>query len=50
MKNFKYLLCLFACTSCTFSVIINQTHGTANDLVDEEQGASADLDATIPAM
>jgi len=39
-------------TSCTISFQNISTHGYANDLVDEEQGATADVkpNIQIPAM
>ena len=33
--------------SCTYSVTIVHTQGTASDVVDEEQTPSADIDADI---
>lgn len=41
---------LLALSSCTCSLIINNTHGIAQDLVDEEQGASADLKGQLSGM
>lgn len=46
-----FLTCMFLIVilaSCTISFSNISTHGTATDLVDEEQGASADLKADIP--
>lgn len=31
------------CTSCTYSITMIHTEGTATDVVDEEQDASADV-------
>ena len=47
----KYLSLLSLLASCTYSVIMNHTEGTATDMVDENQTASPQTSATanIPA-
>jgi hypothetical protein len=46
----KIVLVIFLFSGCTCSLIINNTHGAATDLVDQDQAASADVDAQIPAL
>ncbi len=45
----KYLISLLIATltSCTYSINIVHTQGTASDVVDEEQAASADISPDI---
>ncbi len=35
------------CTSCTYSITMVHTTGTATDIVDTDQGASAKIDPNI---
>jgi hypothetical protein len=44
------LTVLMVTSSCTISFQNISTHGQANDLVDEEQGASADVKADLPKI
>lgn len=45
-------LSLILCSCCTLSLTNISTHGTATDVIDQEQkqDGTADLDATIPLM
>lgn len=45
MSNFKYLALswLALLNSCTYSINMIHTQGSATDVVDEEQGATADV-------
>ena len=54
LKFYKYatgLLLAFLLSSCTISFSNVDTHGTATDLIDEDQAASPDVkaDVSIPA-
>lgn len=44
------LLLLFLFSSCTISMQNISTHGSASDLVDEEQTASPQVSTTIPLI
>ena len=46
------IVIMYLVTSCTLSFTNISTHGTASDLLDEDQGASADVspDIKIPAI
>lgn len=44
----KYLIFLLFLTGCTYSLNIIHTHGTASDLVDEDQKPSADIKLEVP--
>jgi len=37
------------CTSCTYSVIVTDTHGSAEDVVDQTSSVDPDVDADITA-
>ncbi len=43
---------MLVCTSCTLSFSNVSTHGSASDVIDEDQTASpsTELDASIPAL
>jgi hypothetical protein len=46
----KYLLslfCILGLSSCTFSVTMAHTEGTASDVVDETQNTNPKIDPTI---
>lgn len=42
---FSFFVSAFTLSSCTISITLTDTHGCANDIVDEEASASADVDA-----
>ena len=46
------LISLFALSSCTYSINMVHTQGTADDVVDETQRAAADIrpNITLPAL
>ena len=52
MKLIEISVALLFLTSCTLSFTNISTHGTATDLVDEEQAAKADVkpNISIPAI
>lgn len=43
----KYIPLLFLLTSCTLSFTNIDTHGTASDVIDEDQKADAKVDPTL---
>lgn len=43
------LMALSALGSCTYSISMAHTEGTASDVIDEQQSPSAQLTAAIPA-
>lgn len=45
-----FVLFFIIFNACTFSITNVMTKGVASDLVDEEQGASADLKADVPMI
>lgn len=45
MKKIFLIGLIFLLSSCTWSVIMNHTEGTASDVVDETQSNSVDVDA-----
>ncbi len=44
------LIIVLSVTGCTLSLTNVMSSGVASDLVDEDQGASADLKATVPVV
>ncbi len=44
---FFLLVCAVMLSSCTLSFQNISTHGTATDLVDQDQGATADVEPNI---
>lgn len=48
MKKFYCAIAsLFLCTSCTVSIIMTDTHGTAEDVVDSTPTTETKTDATV---
>jgi hypothetical protein len=50
MKCLTFCLLLAFATSCTFSITIVHTQGSAADVVDEQQKSDADFTADLPAL
>lgn len=47
----KYLLLLaLVCTSCTYSVIMNHTEGTATDVVDETTTPTTEINPNVSVV
>ncbi len=46
----KFIMIMVILTSCTYSVNMIHTEGTASDIVDENQEASPDISPTIPLV
>lgn len=43
------ILALVAMSSCTYTISMAHTEGTATDTIDDTSSAKADVSATIPA-
>ena len=48
MKNILFFLMICAFPSCSVNITIADTHGYANDLVDETSKADATADVSVP--
>jgi hypothetical protein len=48
MKKIALISLMIFVTACTYSVNLIHTEGSASDVVDEDQKADADLQATVP--
>ncbi len=48
MKNLLFFLILCALPSCTVNITIADTHGYANDLVDETAKTDAQAEVEVP--
>lgn len=48
--NKLLVLSLFVLSSCTYSITLVHTEGTATDVVDTSQTPTADVDTSIPAI
>jgi hypothetical protein len=44
------LTLLVLCTSCTYSIVMNHTEGTASDLVDETHVPTATIDTNVSVV
>jgi hypothetical protein len=50
MMKIAILILLTTLTSCTFSVVMNHTEGTASDMVDTQQEVRPDVKVKIPLI